>query len=340
MGRIDAGSTASTWFSMMRAISILLLVAGAALADDALDKGIEAFHAGRYAEARTYLEKSNDTQAPVFLALVQSATGSCSEAIPRLAEAFAHSSDATLRKLTGEALMSCVDSNLKSDYPADADVLYQSARAHLRAWNDVIYQMFQKTPASYRVNQISGEIFEIEGKYREAAGEYRKAIEKNPRAVDLHFRLGRVILIDSQGPEALENARREFEAELRLNAGDAAAEYEVGQILIAQGKREDGAKRLQRALELRPDFVEALVAVGRARLESKQYPEAIAFLNRAVKLQPRSEPAHYSLMMAYRNSGDIEAAKREKAVLDQLQKPPEGEFTDFLKKLGEKPPKQ
>jgi hypothetical protein len=44
--------------------------------------------------------------------------------------------------------------------------------------------------------------------------------------------------------------------------------------------------------------------------------------------------------MAYRNSGDIEAAKREKAALDALQKPPEGEFTDFLKKLGEKPPKQ
>jgi tetratricopeptide (TPR) repeat protein len=324
----------------MRAISILLLAAMAALADDALTKGLEAFHTGRYAKARTYFEKSTDPQGPVFLALVQAATGGCAEAIPRLAEAFTHASDSTLRKLTGEALMSCVESNLKSDYPADADVLYQSARAHLRAWNDVVYQMFQKTPASYRVNQMSGEIFEIEGKYREAAAEYRKAIEKNPHAVDLHFRLGRVILIDSQGPEALENARREFEAELALNAGDAAADYEVAQILIAQGKREDGARRLARALELRPDFLEALVAMGRLQLEKKQYPEAIALLNRAVKLQRQSEPAHYSLMMAYRNSGDLEAAKREKAILDQLQKPPEGEFTDFLKRLGEKPPKQ
>ncbi len=30
--------------------------------------------------------------------------------------------------------------------------------------------------------------------------------------------------------------------------------------------------------------------------------------------------------------------KNEKAILDKLQKPPEGEFSDFLKKLGEKPP--
>jgi len=324
----------------MRAISIFLFVAVSAFCDDALTKGLEAFHAGRYAQAQNQFEKSSDSQAPVFLALVHAATGRCTEAMPPLAEAFAHSSDATLHKLTGEALMSCVESNLKSEYPADADVLYQSARAHLRAWNDVIYQMFLKTPGSYRVNQISGEIFEIQGKFREAAAEFRKAIEKNPRALDLHFRLARVILIDSQGPEALENARREFEAELALNAGDAAAEYEIAQILTAQSKREEATKHFERALALRPDFVETLVAVGRARLEDKQYSEAISLLARATKLQPRSEPAHYSLMMAYRNSGDMEAAKREKTILDQLQKPPEGEFTDFLKRLGEKPPKQ
>jgi tetratricopeptide (TPR) repeat protein len=324
----------------MRAISILVLSALALLADDSLVRGLDAFHAGRYTEARSYFEQSKDEQAPVFIALVQAATGACTEAVPRLAAAFTHAADPTLRKLAGEALMSCVESKLKTDYPSDADVLYQSARAHLKAWNDVVYQMFQKTPASYRVNQISGEIFEIQGKYQEAAVEYRKAIEKNPGALDLHFRLGRAILLESRGPEALENARREFEGELKLNSGDAAAEYEVGQILIAQGKREGGIGHLERAMSLRPDFMEALLAVGRARLDDKQYPQAITLLSRAVKLQPRSETAHYSLMMAYRNSGDLEAAKSEKSILDQLQKPPEGEFTEFLKKLGEKPAKQ
>jgi tetratricopeptide (TPR) repeat protein len=324
---------------MMRAISILLLSVSLASADDSLTKGLEAFHAGRFAEARRFFEHSQDERAPAFLALVQAATGGCTEAAPQLAAAFAHAADALLRKLTGEALVSCVQSNLKIDYPADADALYQAARAHLRAWNEAVYQMFQKTPGSYRVNQISGEILEIQGKYPEAATEYRKAIEKNPRALDLHFRLGRVILIGSQGPEALENARREFEAELALNAGDAAAEYEVGEILMAQGKRDTGVSRLERALGLRPDFVEALLAVGKVRLEARRYPEAISLLERAVKLQPESEPARYSLMMAYRNSGDIEAAKREKSALDALQKPPEGEFAEFLKKLGEKPTK-
>ena len=45
-------------------------------------------------------------------------------------------------------------------------------------------------------------------------------------------------------------------------------------------------------------------------------------------------------MMAYRNSGDSTKAKAEQATLERLQKPPEGEFSEFLRKLGEKPPKQ
>jgi hypothetical protein len=43
-------------------------------------------------------------------------------------------------------------------------------------------------------------------------------------------------------------------------------------------------------------------------------------------------------MMAYRNTARMDDAKREKARLDELHKAPEGEFSDFLKKLGEKPP--
>jgi hypothetical protein len=56
-----------------------------------------------------------------------------------------------------------------------------------------------------------------------------------------------------------------------------------------------------------------------------------------VKLQPRSEVARYNLMVAYRNAGRTADAQKAKAELDKLQKPPEGEFADFLKRLGENP---
>jgi DNA-binding SARP family transcriptional activator len=74
--------------------------------------------------------------------------------------------------------------------------------------------------------------------------------------------------------------------------------------------------------------------------QAKQYPQAIELLSRATALQPLNETAHYALLTAYRDSGQMDKAKTEKAILDRLQKPPEGEFSDFLKKLGEKPPSQ
>jgi Flp pilus assembly protein TadD len=83
-----------------------------------------------------------------------------------------------------------------------------------------------------------------------------------------------------------------------------------------------------------------LIALGKLQGQAKQYGESIALFEKALKLQPSNEAAHYALMIAYRNSGQIEKARAEKATLDQLQKRPSGEFTEFLKKLGEKPPEQ
>jgi tetratricopeptide (TPR) repeat protein len=208
----------------------------------------------------------------------------------------------------------------------------------MRAWNDVIYQLYQKAPASFRVNQISAEILETQGRFPEAIAEYRKAIQKNPSALNLHFRLGRALLMSSHAPENLTAALAEFESELALNSYDSVAHYQVAQVLLAQQKLKDAGARLSRALELNPVFPEALIALGKLRLDERNDAEAIALLEKAIKLAPRSEPAHYSLMIAYRNAGRMADARREKAELDKLQRPPEGEFTEFLKKLGEQPP--
>ncbi len=110
----------------------------------------------------------------------------------------------------------------------------------------------------------------------------------------------------------------------------------MGQILTLQQKQKEAAPHFDRAIELRGDFPEALIAAGKLRNEARQYDEAAKLLERAVKLQPRSEAAHYNLMMAYRNAGRDADAQREKAELEKLQKPPEGEFSDFLKRLGDK----
>ena len=325
---------------------ILVLFACALLCGQTVADGIAAFQRGDYKAARANLEKAPaDPRARLFLALTKAAMGECEGAVAELAKGFSSGDN---RRLAGLALAQChiaakrfaeaggVIAELEKEFPSDADVLYVSANYHMKAWNDAIYRMYQKAPSSYRVDQLSAEVFETQGKYTEAIAEYRKAIEKNPKAINLHYRLGRALLQQSHDPGSLGPARKEFEAELALNPSDAVAEYQVAQILTAQQKKSEAAAHFERAAELRPDFPEALIAVAKLRADAKRYPVAIALLERAVKLQPRNETAHYNLMMVYRNAGRATDAQREKAELDKLQKPPEGEFTDFLKRLGDK----
>lgn len=276
-------------------------------------------------------------------------SGSCDAARADLTRQFSEGGKSDLRRLAGLALVQCdlaqdrmveafpILEQLRQAFPGDADVLYEAAKVHMKAWNDVVLEMYKETPASYRVNQLSGEIFETQSRYGEAATEYRKAIEKNPAAMNLHFRLGRALLLESHDPANLREARKQFEAELALNPSDAVAEYEIGQTYLAEQNAAPAAVHFEKAAALDPNFAEALVALAKTKSDAKQYGAAIPLLERAIKLQPASESAHYSLMLAYRNAGRMADAQREKDVFDKLSRPPEGEFTEFLKKLGDKP---
>jgi len=339
----------------MRVTNLLLFSALVFAQSDPLVQGLEAFHKGDYAQAelgfRAVLKNGQDQRASAFLALTLAATNRCAEAEPELVKS-STSHDADIQRLSGLALAQCriegdrlddaaaILTRLRVANPADADVLYETARLHMRAWNDSIRQLYEKAPSSFRVNQLSGEILETQGQFAEAVIEYRKAIAKNPQALNLHFRLARATLMSSHTPESLDAAMKELDAELALNPKDSVAIYQESQIYLNRQEPEQAEASLQRALDINPSFPEALIALGKLRLDGKKYADSIALLQKAVNLMPRSESAHYSLMMAYRNAGRMADAKREKAELDKLQKPPEGEFTEFLKKLGEKQPEQ
>ncbi len=332
-------------------IALFLLVPIVVFAGAARDEGISAFNQGRYSAALAKLQEAaknpGDKTAHVFLALTQAALGDCEAALPGLTSV--DSADSDVYRLANLAAVKCY-SNLGDDaktyavlktleqrFPNDPDVLYLAAKLHMKAFNDATFAMFQRAPSSYRVHELSGEIFEVENRYSDAVSEYKKAIELNPSAPELHFRLGRAILLQSHSAESLEQAAAEFKSELKLSPEDGACEFQLGQIAQVQGKTAAAKPHFERAVQLSPTFVQALIALGKLNSQEKKYDQAISLLSRAAQLQPANESAHYALLTAYRDSGQMEKAKQEKAILDKLQKPPEGEFSDFLKKLGEQP---
>jgi tetratricopeptide (TPR) repeat protein len=341
--------------AISQAFALALLSIGLLAGESARKTGIAAFKQGRYSVALKELKQAatdpNDRVARVFLGLTEAALGECKTALPGLT-ANADSLDAAVYRLAGLAAVKCYSVNgnsaaasslaqhLETRFPNDADVLYTSAKLHMKAFNDVTFAMFERVPASYRVHELSAEIFEVQNRYSDAVAEYRKAIALNPNAPELHFQLGRAILLQSHSREALQEASAEFRSELKVSPEDSASEFQLGQIAQAQGNTADAKTHFARAVSLSPTFVQALIALGKIHLQNRQYREATSALTRATQLQPANESAHYALLTAYRDSGQMDKAKAEKAILDRLQKPPQGEFSDFLKRLGEKPAEQ
>lgn len=343
----------------MRAIRIfacgLLIAASIWPAGSAREQGMQAFSEGRYSVALEQLkaaaQNSSDKTARVFLSLTYAALGDCKNALPGLAD-YSAITDARLSKMAGLAAVNCYAAtgesgrvlsslqDLQQRFPNDADVLYVAAKQYMKAFNDTTMAMFQRTPASYRVHELSAEIFEVENRYSDAVNEYNKAIEENAHAPELHYLLGRAILLSSHSREALGQAKQAFLKELEVSPEDAVCEFQLGQIATAEGNQAEAQSRFEKAVALRPDFVDALVALGKIESQQKQYSKAIPLLQRAIEKEPSNERAHYALLTAYRNAGQLDKAKEEKAALDRLQKPKEGEFSDFLKRLGEKPAAQ
>jgi tetratricopeptide (TPR) repeat protein len=334
----------------------MLLVEHAKAADTLTEEGIAAFRNGRYSVAAEKLKQAaanhpDDVHAKVFLALTRAARNDCAAALPALRDNL-DTNDVALARLDGLAAAKCEEalangpaalaifSKLEQQFPKDADVIYSVAKFHMKAFNDATLAMFQRVPSSFRVHQLSAEVFETQDQFDSAVDEYRKAISLNSMAPDLHYRLGRAILMRSHGPDALNQAKAEFEKERDLNPEDSATEFQLGQIAQVENNAIEARNHFERALTLYPDFPESLVALAKLETQSKQYEKAVALLRRAIALQPANEGAHYTLMMVYRDSGQPDKARSEKAALDKLQRPPGGEFTDFLKKLGEKPSPQ
>jgi tetratricopeptide (TPR) repeat protein len=337
-----------------RVVASIVVAAAVLAAGTVRDEGIAAFNEGRYSAAIAKLTQAakdpTDRTARAFLALTEAALGNCQTALPGLLAT--DRGDGDVYRLTKLAAVKCYNASgdsshtfllldkLQKEFPNDPDVLYTAAKLHMKAFNDTTFAMFQRAPASYRVHELSAEIFEVEDRYSDAIAEYRKAIDLNPNAPELHFRLGRAILLQSHSLEALDQAAAEFHSELKLSPEDGACEFQLGQIAQVQAKTPDAESHFQRALKLSPNFVQALIALGKLKTQDKQYDDAVMLLSHATKLQPTNEAAHYGLLTAYRDSGQMDKAKGEKLILDHLQKPQEGEFSDFLKKLGEKQPEQ
>src|SRR5579864_458210 len=257
--------------------------------------------------------------------------GHCEEAVPALKRVSQVSTDKSTKRTAAFAGVRCamlinqtgaaVDflQLLNREFPGDPEVLYLSVHTYSDLSTKAAQQLAMTAPNSIEGHKLDAEALEAQGKWDAAEKEYKAILAQNPQLPGIHFLLGRLLLSKPDaGPTAGEEAKKEFQAELKLDPSNAGAEYVLGEMARQDSQWDDAIQHFSRATKLDAGFGDAFLGLGSALLSAKRFSDAIPPLQTAVKLEPRNPGAHYNLATALTRAGRREEADKEFAIHRQM----------------------
>jgi len=263
--------------------------------------------------------------------------GRCSEALPLLKKAYPQVTEKSSKRDAGLAGVRCALfsnqpeatveflRNLNRDFPHDPDVLYVSVHAYSDLSTRAAQELARSAPNSYTAHELNAESLEVQGKWDDAAKEYQHILQQNPEVPGIHFRLGRLLLSKpNPPPDVAEQARKEFEEELKIEPANPEAEYVLGELARQAQQWDEAVQHFSRASKLDAAFGDAFLGLGESLIASKKFSEAIPPLEMAAKLEPANPGAHYNLATAYSRAGRKAEADREFAIHRQMTQKGDG----------------
>src|SRR5262249_2613907 len=202
--------------------------------------------------------------------------GRCREAIPVLKKELPQITNSDRKRAAGLAGVRCAMGinhpddaldfirALTRDFPEDAEVLYQAVHVYsdlsLKSSQDLLI----KASGSYQVRLLNAEALETQERWNEAAGEYRAVLAQTPGLPGIHYRIGRLLLSlpeNSVTPATRDEARREFEEELKIDPRNAGAEYVLGELARQARDWAQAVDHFAKAARLDPAFAHAHIRV-------------------------------------------------------------------------------
>ena len=201
---------------------------------------------------------------------------------------------------------------LNREFPRDPEVLYTTTHFYSELASRASQELAATAPTSAQAEELEAEAFESQRNWDKAAAQYKKILEQDPGAPGIHYRLGRISL--SASPPQPDEAKKEFEQELKTDPNNASAEFMLGEVSRQAGQWDDAARHFSRASKLDEGFVEAYLALGMSLNSAGKFSEALVSLERYVKMQPGDPAGHYQLATAYARTGRKQEAEREMAL--------------------------
>jgi predicted Zn-dependent protease len=321
--------------------------------------GVLLYGSGKMAEAADALRHALEIdpatpRAELFLALSRADLSKCEEAAPVLERHFEREPAGKIQRLIGLTLLGClhgskeeatalrIAARMKQSYPGDPDVLYASAELYTRMWSETANELITAHPDSYRVHQLAGEVNEAQGNLGQAIRQYRAALAENPKLTQMHFRIGQ-LLLQSGAPDADQRATEEFRAELAINPQSATSALAIAEIERHQGKLTEAGADYTHAMAIEPGLPQARVGFAQTLLAQHHVEAAQKQLHELIAEHPDNAQAHYALMLAYREGGQLPEASKEMATFQRLQRNGADQFQKKLNALltgtpGDPPP--
>ncbi len=204
---------------------------------------------------------------------------------------------------------------LHREFPNDPQALFLSAQYLSVLGDRAAHHLAVTAPNSAQAMQLEAESLESHGKFQEAIAEYRRILAKYPSAVGIHYRIGRILLLDeSPTPDSAAQAKKEFEEEIRVDPHSAAAEFMLGDIAWKAQDWPAAIGHFSHATQDDAGFSEAFLGLGVSLNGAGKYAQAIAPLENYVKMEPGDPAGHYQLAIAYARTGRQKAAQRQLAL--------------------------
>jgi tetratricopeptide (TPR) repeat protein len=144
---------------------------------------------------------------------------------------------------------------------------------------------------------------------------YRRALELDPDHEEARLGLAVALLMGKSFAQAAEHFKRLLQCQpdnLRVQVG-------LAECLDGLGETAEAVRLVDDVLARRPEYPPALSQRGQFAVQNGQWAEAESWLRQALRLNPMDHRAHYSLVRCLEQTGQDEAAQRQRRQLQQME---------------------
>jgi tetratricopeptide (TPR) repeat protein len=188
-------------------------------------------------------------------------------------------------------------------HPEDAEYVFIRGRIHFDRGNyETARRDFNKAyefdRRFHRAYFYVGRTAFKQGDYKNALKIFRYVLDYESKEGEYRYWMGRTFEALDRHRKALEEYEEATKVDEAYGIENPRLYVRRGRLMVRLGMPNKGKEQIAKALELKPEMTEALLAMGHAAFESKNYEVAVEHFERAIDETPDVARAQYRLGMS------------------------------------------